>query len=70
MKEGENIDYYLSGDILSKCFILEGSLHGLYIHYYESGDICSTHYHINGKLVTKFEWISYTRNIKLELLGL
>ena len=68
MKDGEHIDYYVSGEILSKCFILEGNLHGLYIHYYTSGDICSTYYHINGNLVTELEWLSYNRNIKLELI--
>jgi len=69
-RNGEFIDYYKSGEISSSRNYLDDNLHGELIYYYESGDISSKFYHINGKSVTEFEWLSYNRNIKLELLGL
>jgi len=70
MKDVEHIDYYLSGEISYKCNYLDGKRHGEYIRYYKSGEISYKYYYIYGKSVTKFEWISYNRNNKLELLGL
>ena len=70
MKDGEHIRYYENGEILSKCRYLDGERHGEYISYFTSGDIWSKSYHINGKFVSESEWLSYNRNIKLELLGL
>ena len=70
MKDGEHIEYYESGEISIKYNWLGGKKHGEFIDYYKSGDIWSKSYHINGKFVSESEWLSYNRNIKLELLGL
>jgi len=93
MIEGEHIDYYKSGEILSKSWHLDGKLNGESIRYYESGELGSKinyldgnlhgesisylisgkivkYYYIYGKSVTELEWLSYDRNIKLELIGL
>ena len=43
---------------------------GEQIGYFNSGEISFKYYYINDKLVSEFEWISYNRNTKLELLGL
>jgi len=94
MKDGEHIEYYLSGEILSKswyldgkrsgdciyyfrsgvieskCNYLDGKLNGEYIFYYISVEISGKRYYINDIKVTESQWISYNRNLKLELLGL
>ena len=70
MKDGEHIEYYDIGDISSKCNYIDGKRHGELIYYYPSGDISSKYYHINGNLVSELVWLSYNRNLKLELLGL
>jgi len=96
MKDGEHIEYYLSGEISSKCNYKDGEFHGEFISYFISGEIyCKCNYlggkrngesiryfddrenvelykkyYISGRLVTKLEWISYDRNIKLESIGL
>jgi len=44
--------------------------HGEYIQYLLTGEMWSKINYINGEFVTELEWISYNRNIKLELLGL
>jgi len=67
---GECIYYFISGEILSKRNFIDGELHGECISYYESVEISSKSYYINDKFVSEFEWISYNRNIKLELIGL
>jgi len=67
---GENIYYYESGKIYSKCFYIDGDLNCEYISYFKDGELWSKRYFINNIHVTKLEWISYNRNIKLELLGL
>ena len=70
MKDGEHIEYYDIGDISSKCNYKDGEKHGEYIGYCPSGEIRYKYYYINGKKVNELFWISYNRNIKLELLGL
>jgi len=83
MKDGEQIGYFNSGEIEYKCWYLDGKINGEYIYYYRigerngeqigyfnSGEISFKYYYINDKLVSEFEWISYNRNTKLELLGL
>jgi len=67
---GEFITYFKTGEISYKCNYLYGKRQGEYIIYYESGKIRSKYYFIDDKVVTELEWISYNRNIKLELLGL
>jgi len=49
---------------------IDGYLHGEYTCYYYSGEISYKSYYIYGKFVSEFEWISYNRNLTLELLGL
>jgi len=70
MRDGEHIEYYDSGEIQSKCFYLGGEKLCESINYYLSGVIFYKSYYIYGKSVSELEWISYNRNIKLELLGL
>jgi len=67
---GEFIKYYDTGGIYSKYNWLGGKKHGEHIEYYKSGDIWYKSYYIYGKFITELDWISYNRNIKLELLGL
>jgi len=69
-RHGEYTHYFISGEISYKYSYLDGKLHGKCIYYNESGEITSKSYYINGKFVSEFGWISYNRNIKLELLGL
>jgi len=52
MKDGEHIGYYGSGEILHKCWYLDGKLHGECIHYSESGEILRKSYYLYGKCVT------------------
>jgi len=54
----------------SKCNYKDGEKHGEYIGYCPSVEIRYKYYYINGKKVNELFWISYNRNIKLELLGL
>jgi len=68
MKDGEHIGYYGSGEILHKCLYLDGKLHGECIHYSESGEVEYKYYHIYHEPVTESEWLSYNRNLTLELL--
>ena len=67
---GESILYYRSGEISSICNYKDGKYHGECIYYFVSGEVESKYYYIFGNGVSEFEWISYNRNIKLELLGL
>jgi len=67
---GEYICYYISGEISYKINYIDGKKNGECISYYESVEISSKSYYINDKFVSEFEWISYNRNIKLELIGL
>jgi len=69
-KHGEYINYYRCGLISIKCWYLGGGLHGECIHYFTNGELNYKSYYINGVDVTKLEWISYNRNLKLELIGL
>jgi len=70
MKDGEHIGYYSSGLISSVRNYLDGKLNGEYINYYSSGEISYKCNYVNGSYVTELEWLSYNRNLKLELLGL
>jgi len=70
MKDGEHIEYYKSGVIRSKKYYIDYKYHGEFIYYYRSGEVECKCYHINGDDVTKLVWISYNRNLKLELIGL
>jgi len=70
MKDGEHIEYYLSGEIKYKYFYLDGKLHGESIYYFKSGKIYLKSLYIYGDDVTELEWLCYNRNLKLELLGL
>jgi len=70
MKDGEFIDYYPSGEILSKCWYLGGEFHGEVIYYFTFGGIFSKSYYIDGNRVTELKWLSYNRNLKFELIGL
>jgi len=94
MTDGEHIEYYHSGGILSRINYLCGINNGECIYYYETGEISSIinykdgrkngesinyfksglilfmKYYINNIKVSEFEWVSYNRNLKLELLGL
>jgi len=67
---GECIYYFISGEILSKRNFIDGELHGECIKYYSSGEISYKCNYVNGSYVTELEWLSYNRNLKLELLGL
>jgi len=70
MTDGEHINYYETGEILSKCWCLDGNRHGESIIYFKTGEIESKCYYINDNLITELEWLGYNRNLKLELLGL
>jgi len=70
MKDGEHIEYYSDGEINYKCNYLDGKRHGESITYFRSGEISSKYYYIYDNLVIKLEWLSYNRNLTLELLGL
>jgi len=65
---GEHIDYYSGGDIKCKCNYKDGKYHGECIYYYPGGEIFYKSCYIDGKGVIELEWISYNRNIKLELI--
>ena len=67
---GESINYFMSGLISSKCNFIYGEFNGECIYYFLSGELNYKSYYIYDKAVTELEWISYNRNIKLELLGL
>jgi len=54
MKDGENIEYYDSGEIQSIINYLDGNLHGEHIDYYTSGEISYKCNYINGKLYGEF----------------
>ena len=68
--EGECIDYRESGEISIKCNYINGKLEGECISYYKSGEVEYKYYYINDNCVTELEWVCYTRNLKLGLLGL
>jgi len=68
-RHGESIYYYISGEIGTKCNFIGGKLHGESISY-DYGEIFYKSYYLNDIEITEFEWISYNRNKKLELLGL
>ena len=70
MKDGEQIGYFNSGEILSNRNYIDGNRHGEYTNYFIDGEINYKYYHINGKMVTELEWLSYNRNLTLQLLGL
>jgi len=67
---GESIYYFKSGDIASISNYLCGDTHGECIYYHASGKIYLKSLYIYSKGVTELEWLSYNRNIKLELIGL
>ena len=70
MTDVEHIEYYENGDISYKCSYLEGKKSGETINYFTSGEIWFKSYFINGERVAELEWLCYTRNLTLELLGL
>jgi len=69
-RNGEYIKYFISGDIKCKCNYIDGEVHGEYIYYYINGEVECKYYYICSNEITELDWISYNRNIKLELLGL
>ena len=70
MNNGEHIEYYSDGEIRYRCNYLGVNRHGEFINYFTSGEISSKYYYIYDNLVIKLEWLSYNRNLTLELLGL
>jgi len=63
-----NICYFRSGEISYKMNYIDGDLHGEYIRYFKDGEIYYKSNYLGGKPVTELEWLSYNRNIKLELI--
>jgi len=61
---------YYNTDKKPKLFVISGKLHGESIGYYENGKLYYKSYYINGDYVSELNWISYNRNLKLDLLGL
>jgi len=49
MKDGENIKYYDTGEILSKFNIIDYKKHGEYTYYYQSGEIMIKYYYLDGE---------------------
>ena len=70
MKHVEQIGYYKSDEISYKCNYLDGKIHGEFIKYYHNGEISYNYYYIYNNYVTELKWLSYNRNLKLELIGL
>jgi len=69
-RDGEYIGYYSSGEISYKMNYIDGKRHGGYIRYFKDGEINYKSYYINDNYVTELVWLSYNRNLTLELLGL
>jgi len=67
---GESIYYFPCGEISSSRNYLDDNLHGELTRYNINGVVLYKCWYLYGESVTELEWLSYDRNIKLELIGL
>ena len=62
-KNGDRLMYHENGELLTKCFYMNGQLHGEYLRYHKNGELLTKCFFVNGQL--HGEYLRYHKNGEL-----